>query len=210
TPRTLSAPRSPKPQRSSQKKKGKVIEESSELRKPLRIKLTTKRPDPIIPVPTYSEVEYDQLTEAQQVSIAATVNAKELEEKENVATVEKAIMAEEVNKLVKGDEEKESFIDYLLINQENPNTRLKPESRKESPTEKVNDDDGDDQHNNDALIRMKKKRSSDIREKEKQTPIPTPSRSPRTNVSLDKEQTNVHMSNFHPNPNPSMQNISQV
>ncbi|GJS79806.1 hypothetical protein Tco_0729687 [Tanacetum coccineum] len=118
-------------------------------------------------------------------------------------------MAEEVNKLVKGDEEEESFVDYLLVNKENPDTRLEPESRKESPTEKVNDDD-DDQHNNDALIRMKKKRSSDIREEEKQTLIPTPSRSPRTNVSLDKEQTDVHMFNFHPNPNPSMQNISQV
>ncbi|GKC78450.1 hypothetical protein Tco_1129224 [Tanacetum coccineum] len=133
-PRTLSAPRSPKPK----KKKGKVVRETSEPRKSIRIKLTTKIPDSTTPYPTYSEIKYEHLTKAQQVSLVVAVSAKEAEEKENIASVEKAIMAKE----------------------EDPDTRLEPESHKESPEEKNDDDideNDDDHHNDDALIRRKKK-----------------------------------------------------
>ncbi|GJZ57562.1 hypothetical protein Tco_0613056 [Tanacetum coccineum] len=120
----------------------------------------------MILVLTYNEIEKEQLTEAQQVSLAEAVCAKEDDGKENIASVRKQLF------------------------QEDPNTRLEPKSHKESLKEKNDDDDDDDdddQHNVDALIRKKKKGSSEVREEEKQTLIPTPPRSPRTNLSLDKE-----------------------
>ncbi|GKC71618.1 hypothetical protein Tco_1117501 [Tanacetum coccineum] len=92
TLRILSAPRLPKPTKSTQKRKGKVIGESSELRKPLKIKITTK-------------------------SIAVHENAKEAEARENVDMVEKQILAEDVEKLVEGDRDDESFVDSLLKKQ---------------------------------------------------------------------------------------------
>ncbi|GJY56067.1 hypothetical protein Tco_0455182 [Tanacetum coccineum] len=151
TPRTLSAPRSPKLKRTLQKKKKKkkVVGESNELKKPLRIKITNIR------VPISSEIEYDQLTRAQQVSIAMDVSAKETEEKENVAIVKKDVLADKVEQMVERDEE--------------------PETHKEIPVEYRDGDENDnDQHNFDALIRMKKMGSLEIRDKEKQKPIPTP------------------------------------
>ncbi|GKA33676.1 hypothetical protein Tco_0720105 [Tanacetum coccineum] len=126
------------------------------------------------------------------------VNANEAEEKENIASVEKTIMAEEDDKMVEGKEDDDNdFLDSLLISQEDPDTKLEPESHKESMEEK-NDND-DDQHNVDTLTRRKKMGSLEIRDEEKQTPIPTP---PRTNLYSDKEQTieltetNIYMSNL--------------
>nr|GEV01534.1 UBN2 domain-containing protein [Tanacetum cinerariifolium] len=206
---TLSAPRL----RKLKKKKEKVFRQSGEPRELMRINVTTKRLDPVIPKSTYSKIEYEQLIEAQQVSLVVVVSAKEDEEKENVASAEKEIMDEEVDKMVKGEEEEEeeSFVDYLLLNRIDPDTRLEPRSRKENAKEKKDDDDKnvDDHHSDDVLMTRKKKGSLEIRESEKQTPIPAPLRSHRTNLSLDKEHNielmdiDVYMSDVHPHPSNS-------
>ncbi|GJX20295.1 putative ribonuclease H-like domain-containing protein [Tanacetum coccineum] len=133
-----------------------------------------------IPISTSNEIDYDKLIEAQQVSIAMTISAKEVGEKENITIVKKAVLANEVEQMVKGDEE-----NPVEVCQENPGTRLEPRSHKECPMENRNDVDNDDQHTVDALIKMKKMGSSEIRDGEKHTPIPTPSRSPRTNLSSE-------------------------
>ncbi|GJX21451.1 hypothetical protein Tco_0224128 [Tanacetum coccineum] len=211
THRTLSVPRSPKPKRTPQKKNENVVGESSKPRKSNKMKLTTTRPDPIIPLPTYSEIEQEQLTEAKHVSIAIDVNAKEAKARENDVAVEKAIMSEEVEKLVDGGEEEtksESYNTYLL-NQEDLGTGIKPQELQGESRETGNvvDDDeiDDDQHNVDALIKIKRKDSLKIRDEKKQTPIPTPPRYSMTNLSLDKEhtieltKTNVHVSNVPSN-----------
>ncbi|GKF44348.1 hypothetical protein Tco_0130900, partial [Tanacetum coccineum] len=81
------------------------------------------------------------------VSLAKTVRAKEAEEKENVASVEKAIIAEEVEKMLKGYEEDDSeFLDSLLLSQEDPDTRLEHGSYKKSPEEKKDVDDDHHHH----------------------------------------------------------------
>nr|GEV10284.1 hypothetical protein [Tanacetum cinerariifolium] len=121
--KVLSTPRILKPKKTPQKKKENVVGESSELRKPLRIILTTKR-------------------------------------EENVVSVEKAVIAKEVDKMVdEKEEEEEIFVYSLLSNQKDPDTRLEHESYKESPKEKNDDDDDDDgdddDHTDDALIRRK-------------------------------------------------------
>ncbi|GJU71199.1 hypothetical protein Tco_1262604 [Tanacetum coccineum] len=90
-----------------------------------RFKNVTKKADPIILVPTVPEIKYDQLTKAQQVSIVMDKSDKEVEAKENIATVEKAIMAEEVKKLVEGDDEvdEQTFVDSIIVSQEDLVTR---------------------------------------------------------------------------------------
>nr|GEZ68499.1 hypothetical protein [Tanacetum cinerariifolium] len=144
---TLSAPRSPKPIKSLQTRKGKVLGESSESRKPIRIKITTKRQeDLIIHVSTYIKIKTEHLSEALDVSLAMYESAKEVEARENVDMVEKQILAKDVKKLVEGNRDNESFVDSLFVSQEDPNTRLETGSHKESSVEPVNviDDDEDD------------------------------------------------------------------
>ncbi|GKG39243.1 hypothetical protein Tco_0463388, partial [Tanacetum coccineum] len=61
----------------------------------------------------------------------AIIAEEKEEEKENVASVEKAIIAEEVEKMLEGYEEDDSeFLDSLLLSQEDPDTRLEPGSYK--------------------------------------------------------------------------------
>ncbi|GKC88736.1 hypothetical protein Tco_1149385, partial [Tanacetum coccineum] len=135
---------------------------------------------------------------------SSLVSAKEAEEKENVASVEKAIIAEEVDKMAdkkeEEEEEEESFVYSLLLSQEDPNTRLEPRSYMESPKE-VKDDDDDDPNTDDALSRRKRMGSSETREAERQTPIHIPPKSPRIDLSSDKDpsidltEMHIHMSN---------------
>nr|GEX48273.1 hypothetical protein [Tanacetum cinerariifolium] len=184
-PRTLTAPKSPKPKKFPQKKKDRIVRESIEPKKPLRIKITIKKTDVVIPASTSSKIDYDKLIKAQQVSIAMTISVKEAGEKENIVIVEKAVLANEAKQMVEGDEE-----NPVEVCQENIDTRLEPGSHKERSMEKRNNDDND-QHTVDALIKMKNMGSLEIRDGEKQTPIHTPSRSPRTNLSsilkMDKD-----------------------
>nr|GEZ01027.1 hypothetical protein [Tanacetum cinerariifolium] len=69
--------------------------------------------------------------------------------------VEKAIMAEEVDKMLEGEEEEDESDSYyfLLLSQDDPSTRLEPVSHTKSLKEK---NDNDDQLNVDALIRRAK------------------------------------------------------
>ncbi|GJW19959.1 hypothetical protein Tco_0027395 [Tanacetum coccineum] len=121
--------------------------------------------------------------------------------------MQKFVLAEEVEQLVEGKKEGDESDSYdtFLLNQEDPGNSLAFGSHKESPEEMVNvidDDNDDDQHNIDALIRMKKSGSSELRDAKMQTPILTTPRSPRTNLYSDKGpiiklmETNDHMSHI--------------
>ncbi|GKD09173.1 hypothetical protein Tco_1188858 [Tanacetum coccineum] len=121
--------------------------------------------------------------------------------------VKEFVLAEEVEQLVeveKEGDESDSY-DTFLLNQEDPGNSLAFGSHKECPEEMVNvidDDYDDDQHNIDALIRMKKSGSLELRDAKMQTPILTTSRSPKTNLYSDKGpiiklmETNDHMSHI--------------
>ncbi|GJS00564.1 hypothetical protein Tco_0317072 [Tanacetum coccineum] len=121
--------------------------------------------------------EKDQLTEAQKVSLAEAVSAKEAEEKENVERVEKGIISEEVDKMVEGDEEvDERFADSLILSQEDPDTRIDLGSHKKSPEKEKEDDDD---YVDISLVRRKQTCSLEFREEQKQTPLTTPLDPPR-------------------------------
>nr|GEW85664.1 hypothetical protein [Tanacetum cinerariifolium] len=100
TYRTLSSSRSPKPKRTLKKKGEQVSGEFSEPKKMLKLKIKTKKSDLVTLVPTAVEIEKDQLTEAEQVSYALAVSAKEAEESENVKLVKEVVFDQEVDKLL--------------------------------------------------------------------------------------------------------------
>nr|GEX27003.1 hypothetical protein [Tanacetum cinerariifolium] len=77
------------------KKKEKLVGESSESKKPLRIEFKAKQTEPIsfmVPVLTSTEIEQHQITETQNLTLADFVCAKEYEEKQDVAVVQDAIL----------------------------------------------------------------------------------------------------------------------
>ncbi|GJW70364.1 retrovirus-related pol polyprotein from transposon TNT 1-94 [Tanacetum coccineum] len=90
----------------------------------------------------------DQLTEAEKVSYALAVSAKEAEERENVELVKKAVLDHEVDKIVKGKEGDFGFLEDMIVDNEEPNTKLDQGSHKES----LEDDNDDDESIVDALI----------------------------------------------------------
>ncbi|GJY86327.1 retrovirus-related pol polyprotein from transposon TNT 1-94 [Tanacetum coccineum] len=73
THRILSTPKPPKPRSTPHKLKGKVVGESSEPKKRLRIKFKAKQPEPIsfmVPILTSTKIEQHQKTKAQNLSLA--------------------------------------------------------------------------------------------------------------------------------------------
>ncbi|GJT73767.1 hypothetical protein Tco_1033053 [Tanacetum coccineum] len=114
--------------------------------------LRAQQLDPSILVPTYKEIERDQLTETTHISIVVAKS----------------------DGTKKGDDT-DSY-DTFLLNQEDLGTSLGPESHKEILKGMISvnvdvDDNDDDQQNVDALIMKKKMGSSEIRDAKMQTSI---------------------------------------
>ncbi|GJT28622.1 hypothetical protein Tco_0908897 [Tanacetum coccineum] len=149
---TLSAPRSPNPQKQQQG-------ESIAPKKPIIIRISKrKQPDPEIPIPTAAQIDLENLTEA------------------------KHLLDEDVNKLVEGEEsDANKFADDMLLSQEDPGTTIDPGSYKESPEAKKVaeyvsvDEEVEEEKAEAVLIRRKRKGSLEIRD----TPLATPTRSLR-------------------------------
>ncbi|GKC39351.1 hypothetical protein Tco_1051735, partial [Tanacetum coccineum] len=116
-----SAPRSPNLEKASKKKGKQIVGESSEPKKSLKIWIKQRQPDMSIHVPTVTDIERDQLMKVTQLSLAEAETAKEYEVKQNVALVDISILAEDVEKLVEGDEvSNEVFADSIIMSQEVP------------------------------------------------------------------------------------------
>ncbi|GJU54988.1 hypothetical protein Tco_1228702 [Tanacetum coccineum] len=134
-----------------------------------------------------------------------------IEAQENIANVQEKLAEEEIEKLVEGDEDKESyaseFVDSVLNDDvDDFGTRLEPGSHKENPEKKdgveiekeKNDEEIENEKNNDNIEETDKvikekdivddvTGSTKIRKEQKQTPIPSPTtRSPRNVSSSDK------------------------
>ncbi|GKA75442.1 hypothetical protein Tco_0781820 [Tanacetum coccineum] len=128
------------------------------------------------------------------------------EAQKNVAKVQKKLAKKEIEKMVEGEEDEESyaseFADSMLNDDaDDSGTRLEPRSHKENP--KVVDDDDvvnviekkDDETNDEdvektydvAKVKNNDATSSmETRNEQMQAPIPTPNRSPRKDLSYDK------------------------
>ncbi|GJZ30342.1 hypothetical protein Tco_0575389 [Tanacetum coccineum] len=169
--RTPNAPRSPNPVQHQC--------ESSAQRKYTIIRIPRRRqPDPVTPILIVAEIDVTNLDEATQMSLATDRSNEDFEAQQAVKKVNEHLVDEEIEKLVEGDEETNAntFVDEILNNQEDPDTRIEPGSHKESlEVEKstdlmIIDEKEEEESVKDALRRKKGKDIEEI----KDTPPPQP------------------------------------
>ncbi|GJY59584.1 retrotransposon protein, putative, ty1-copia subclass [Tanacetum coccineum] len=102
TNRTPRATRTPNPADVVQKKKGKQSVGETSLPKPsLKERIRQQKPSTTIPSPS-DDKEHDEIHEATQLSLALHKTSEAAKEQENVATVEKKILEEDVEKIIEG------------------------------------------------------------------------------------------------------------
>ncbi|GJU75158.1 hypothetical protein Tco_1272228, partial [Tanacetum coccineum] len=143
-----------------------------------------KQNTPSIPPPG-DDRERDEMVEATILSLNLHKTALDAEAKENIAKVQEMLEQEEIDKLVDGDEDEESYASAFadsVINNDDDDTRykLEPGSHKEHP-EHVSDDD-----------EMKKKDEEVEKEKEvveimKETNVEDTSATKNNEVVTEKE-----------------------
>ncbi|GJX49513.1 hypothetical protein Tco_0276358, partial [Tanacetum coccineum] len=107
------------------------------LRIPPRRSTQLTPPTPILttPIPTVAEVEDTTLRDTIQLSISKQKSHDNLKAQQNVEKVKEHLVAEEIEKMVEGSESEDAYeVDNSISNSQNdPGTRLDPESYKESP-----------------------------------------------------------------------------
>ncbi|GKD83230.1 hypothetical protein Tco_1350069, partial [Tanacetum coccineum] len=94
-----------------------------------------RQPDPETPILTVVEIDVTNLDEATQMSIAIARSLEDLEAQQNVKKVKEHLVDEEIEQIVKGndDVDKNQFVDDILNRQEDPDTEIEPGSHKERP-----------------------------------------------------------------------------
>ncbi|GJS68896.1 retrovirus-related pol polyprotein from transposon TNT 1-94 [Tanacetum coccineum] len=134
----------------------------------------------------YETVERDEITEATLLSLTLHKTTLAAEAQENIAKVQEKLAEEESEKMVEGDEDKESyaseFADSVLNDDvDDSGTRLEPRSHKENP-EKVDDDD----------VEIKKEKKDDIDfEKEKKDDVEIEKEKKDEDIEKEKNNENV-------------------
>ncbi|GJS12175.1 integrase, catalytic region, zinc finger, CCHC-type containing protein [Tanacetum coccineum] len=154
---------------------------------------------PPTPIPTAVEADDIILQDTIQLSITEQKSCDELEARKNVKKVKKYLIAEEIEKLVKGTKNVDSdeVVNSVLNNKKVLSTRLEPRSHTESPevekTTKVQpvntiEEEEESAEDDYELRRMEKGKNV---EDSRHTPSPTTNRSPRiysTLISSDTEK----------------------
>nr|GEU62866.1 hypothetical protein [Tanacetum cinerariifolium] len=146
------------------KKRKQSSRETSSLRKSIKVTIKQKKQNTTLIPPPSDDRERDEMAEATLLSLTLHKTALAAEAQENVAKEQEKLAKEDIEEMVKGKEDEESyastFVDSMLNDDiDDSGTRIKLESHKENP--KVIDDDDD-------------------------TPILTPNRSLRKDLSSDK------------------------
>ncbi|GJT88743.1 retrovirus-related pol polyprotein from transposon TNT 1-94 [Tanacetum coccineum] len=194
------------------KKRKQCAGETSSLRKPLKVTVKKKKQSTSSISPPGDDREWDEVAEATILSLTLHKIALATEAQENIANVQEKLDEEEIEKMVEGDEDEESYASKFadsMINDDvyDSNTRIEPESHKEH-LKNVNDDDeeienemkddeidkeekNDDVEKTNKVVKEKNKdegasSSMNFRNENMRTPIPTPTRSLRKDLSSDK------------------------
>ncbi|GJU64116.1 hypothetical protein Tco_1245951 [Tanacetum coccineum] len=186
------ATRTPTPTVEVVKKKRKskaIARESSTLRKSLKVKIKQKKPSTTSIPPPSDDRERDEIHEATQLSIIMHKTAIIAEAQENVAKVQENLLKEDIDKMVEGEEDEES---YAIVDD-----NVDKEKKNDDVEEKKDDNDDHDDH---ELVRNKVSGSLETRNEQTQTPIPSPPRSPKTDLSSDKTLSEELTSNVSPTP----------
>ncbi|GJR18931.1 hypothetical protein Tco_0967458 [Tanacetum coccineum] len=173
--------------------------ESSAQRKPNVIRFRVpRRPDPETLIPTAADIDITSLDETIQMSIATQRSLEDFEAQQNVAKVKEHMVDEEIEQLVEENENVnvDAFMDDILNDQEDHDTRIEPRNDKESTkvTKSVNmliiHDNKEEEGSSGDEFELKMRENRKGIEESKDTPPPTPIRSLRTHtapLSMDKE-----------------------
>ncbi|GKD75115.1 hypothetical protein Tco_1333397 [Tanacetum coccineum] len=166
-------------------------------------------PTAIIPYPRFTNIIKEQGRRWNEDSIMDAGGGDEAYHALPIHLVD-----EEIEQLMEGDDivDDDEFMDKIFNSQEDPGTRLEPESHKERLEEKksvdvlIINDDEEEESARDALIRKKGKGIMEI----KDTSPPTPIRSPRTHtapLSSNKEKVQ-ELTTSNPTPSSSQPTTS--
>nr|GEV22469.1 hypothetical protein [Tanacetum cinerariifolium] len=138
----------------------------------LKIRIMYKKSTPTTPLPLSDNIKRDDIIEATQLSLAVAKN-KVYEEQQNVAAIMKGILEEDLEKLVKGEDESigSDFANIIIDDEEKKDD---DDDDKHDDAKDNDDDDDDDQ----PLIKTRRMGSLRIRTEKMQTPIPSPLDSP--------------------------------
>nr|GEX63169.1 hypothetical protein [Tanacetum cinerariifolium] len=128
TNRTISAPKSPNPQKQQSS-------ESSTPKKTIIIRiLKRKQPDPETSILTAEQINVANFDEATQVSISLAKSVEEYESQQNVKCIKQYELDEDVEMLVEGEDSVvDKFADEIMLSQDDLGTRINPGGYKESP-----------------------------------------------------------------------------
>ncbi|GJU71016.1 hypothetical protein Tco_1262421 [Tanacetum coccineum] len=127
------------------KKRKQIAGETSSIRKSLKVTIRQKKQSTTTIPPLDDDQERDDMAEATLLSLTLHKTALAAEAQKNVAKVQEKLEDAEIEKMVEGEEDEESyaseFVDSML-NDDNDDsgTRIEPRSHKEHP-ENVDDDD---------------------------------------------------------------------
>ncbi|GJV12858.1 hypothetical protein Tco_1354399 [Tanacetum coccineum] len=143
-----------------------------------------------IPPPS-DDQERDDIAEATLLSLALHKTALAAEAQENVAKVQEKLVEEDIENMVEGKEDEESYASEFadsVFNDDEDDFRGERNIEKEKKDGKKDDykDKDNDDHTDHTLVRTQATGSMEIRKEKLHTLIPSPSRSPRKNLSSDK------------------------
>ncbi|GJR22361.1 hypothetical protein Tco_0970888 [Tanacetum coccineum] len=157
------------------KKRKQIVRESSSPRKSHKITIRKKKQSTTLLPPLGDDRERDKVAEATILSLTLHKTDLAVEAQENIAKVQEKLDEEEIENMVQGEENEESYVSVFadsMINDDVDDfgTNIEPGSRKEHPENVTNDDE--------EIEKEKKEKM--------QTPILSPTRSPRKVSSFDK------------------------
>ncbi|GJY08074.1 hypothetical protein Tco_0375128 [Tanacetum coccineum] len=131
------------------KKRKQIVKETSSPKKSLKVTIKQKRKSTTKIPPPGDDLESDDMAEATLLSLILHKTALATEGKENIAKVQEKLEEEEIEKMVEGKEDEESyaseFDDSMFNDDDDSDTRIELGSHKEHPKNVVDDDDDDDE-----------------------------------------------------------------
>ncbi|GKC21822.1 hypothetical protein Tco_1023972 [Tanacetum coccineum] len=170
------------------KKRKQSAGETSSPRKSLKVTIRKKKQTTTPLLPPGDNKERDEMAEATLLSLTLCKTALAAEAQEYIAKVQEKLDEEENEKMVKGEEDEESYISEFADSMLNDDVDDFDESKDDNV--KKTDDAAEEKDNDDqtdqTLVRIHATGSMETRNEKMQTPIPTPTRSPRKGLSLDK------------------------
>nr|GFA77196.1 hypothetical protein [Tanacetum cinerariifolium] len=199
TNRTHRATRTPTltTEAAQKKKRKKVARETSLLRKSLKVTIKKNKPSTTLIPPPSDDKGRDKFAEVTLLSLTMHKTAPiTAEAQENVAKFQENILKEDIEKIVKGEEDEESYASEFA--------------------DSVFQDDNDDSYNGIEMRVIRKIHKREVssrletRNKQMQTPIPLPHRSSRTDLSSDKTLSKELTDNVSPTPDATSKDPSML